>query len=164
MPNTPFDFDPLRRSLLVAGCSNWLLAPLLTTVGLVPLRVLAADVGRLAFQATSLAEALQATGANGSLESTMIFIKAVDISENGAQVPIEVVSNIAASQQMLIFVDRNPLPLAAKLTFANGAVPRARLQLKMAETSRVRVVIKAADGKTYHASREIKVTIGGCGT
>ncbi|HOL65583.1 MAG TPA: thiosulfate oxidation carrier protein SoxY, partial [Accumulibacter sp.] len=63
-----------------------------------------------------------------------------------------------------IFVDKNPLPLAAKLIFANGTVPRARLQLKMAETSRIRVVIRAANGKTYHASREVKVTIGGCGT
>ncbi len=164
MPETPGELDSLRRRLLAAGCSSWLLAPLLTTACLVPLRALAADASRLAFQATSLADALQATGANGATDSPLIVIKTVDISENGAQVPIEVVSNIPASQQMLIFVDKNPLPLAAKLTFANDAVPRVRLQLKMAETSRVRIVIKAADGKTYHASREIKVTIGGCGT
>jgi len=87
----------------------------------------------------------------------------VDIAENGAQVPLEVVSNIAGSQTIAVFVDKNPLPLAASLSFAKGALARVRLQLKMAESSRIRIVVRAADGKTYHASREVKVTLGGCG-
>ena len=55
------------------------------------------------------------------------------------------------------------MPLAASFSFANGALPQVRVPLKMAETSRVRAVVKTADGKQWHAQREIKVTLGGCG-
>jgi predicted secreted protein len=33
----------------------------------------------------------------------------------------------------------------------------------MAESTRIRVVVRAADGKIYHANRDVKVTLGGCG-
>lgn len=155
--------DTLRRRLLLAGSSSWLMAPLLSLTGLRPSRVLAADASRLAFTATTLADALKAAGVNKSADSAQIVIKAAEIAENGAQVPIEIVSNIPGSRQAMVFIDKNPLPLAANLHFANGALPHVRLQVKMAESSRLRVVVKATDGKTYHASREIKVTIGGCG-
>jgi sulfur-oxidizing protein SoxY len=38
-----------------------------------------------------------------------------------------------------------------------------RVPLKMAETSRVRAVVRTAEGKLWHAQRDIKVTLGGCG-
>jgi len=97
------------------------------------------------------------------MESGGIVIKAPDVAENGAQVAIEIVSAIPAGQTIMVFVDKNPMPLAASLAFANGAVPHTRLQLKMAESSRIRVLVKAMDGKIYHASRDVRVTLGGCG-
>jgi sulfur-oxidizing protein SoxY len=118
---------------------------------------------RAAFTSTSLGESLKAYVAQNSIESRDIVISAAEITENGAQVPIEVVSNIPGNQTIAVFVEKNPMPLAASMNFANGALPQARLQLKMAESSRVRVVVKTADGKTYHANREVKVTLGGCG-
>jgi sulfur-oxidizing protein SoxY len=138
--------------------------PALLAAGLLkPLRVLAAEWPRAAFTATSLGESLKAYVAQNSIESRDIVISAAEITENGAQVPIEVVSNIPGNQTIAVFVEKNPMPLAASMNFANGALPQARLQLKMAESSRVRVVVKTADGKTYHANREVKVTLGGCG-
>jgi sulfur-oxidizing protein SoxY len=118
---------------------------------------------RAAFTSTSLGESLKAYAAQNSLESRDIVISAAEITENGAQVPIEVVSNIPGNQSIAVFVEKNPMPLAASLNFTNGALPQVRLQLKMAESSRVRVVVKTADGKIYHANREVKVTLGGCG-
>jgi sulfur-oxidizing protein SoxY len=115
-----------------------------------------------AFKASRLSEALKAFGVQSSTESRDIVINAAEISENGAQVPVNIVSNIPGSQNMAVFVEKNPLPLAASLRFANGALPVVRLQLKMAETSPVRVVVTTADGKIFHARREIKVTLGGC--
>jgi len=50
----------------------------------------------------------------------------------------------------------------AKFDFAEGALPFVKVNVKMAETSDVRVVATAG-GKSYQASKEIKVTIGGCG-
>ena len=59
-------------------------------------------------------------------------------------------------------IEKNPFPLAAKFDFKEGALPFVKLNVKMGETSDVRVVAEAG-GKHYTASREIKVTIGGCG-
>ncbi len=71
--------------------------------------------------------------------------------------------SLTGNQTISIFVEKNPMPLAASFAFANGALPQVRVPLKMAETSRVRAVVKATDGKLWHAQREIKVTLGGCG-
>lgn len=155
--------DPLRRTLLKSAGTSCAIAALLAAGLLKPTRVLAVEWQRQAFSATSLGESLQAYGTQNSAESRDIVINAAEITENGAQVPIEVVSNIPGKQSIAVFVEKNPAPLAASLSFANGALPQVRLQLKMAESSRVRIVVKAADGKTYHADREIKVTLGGCG-
>jgi len=150
----------LRRTMLKsAGAVGTLLAAGL----LKPTDGLAAEWQRQAFFATTFSDALKAFGVTASTETRDILIGAAEISENGAQVPVDIVSNIPGNQTLAVFVERNPMPLAASLSFASGALPQVRLQLKMAESSRVRVVVKAADGKTYHASREIKVTLGGCG-
>jgi len=43
-----------------------------------------------------------------------------------------------------------------------GALPFVKVNVKMGETSDVRVIAQAG-GKTYVATKEVKVTIGGCG-
>jgi sulfur-oxidizing protein SoxY len=163
VPATASKIDPLRRIILKSAGASGAIGMLLASGLLRPTGVLAADWNRPAFTAASLSDAIKASGLTGSVESSGIVIKTVEIAENGAQVPVEVVSNIADSQTIAVFVDKNPLPLAASLNFAKGAMPRVRLQLKMAESSRIRIVVRAADGKTYHASRDVKVTLGGCG-
>lgn len=155
--------NPLRRTLLKSATGTGTLGLLVAAGLLKPTRLLAAEWNRPAFTATTLADALKAYGAAASTEHRDIIITAPEISENGAQVPLEIVSNLPGSQTIAIFVEKNPMPLAASLSFANGALPLARLQLRMAETSRVRAVVRTSDGKIHHASREIKVTLGGCG-
>jgi sulfur-oxidizing protein SoxY len=156
--------DPLRRDLLKSAGTSFTISTLLASGLLKPKVVLAADWRqRQAFTATTLGESLKAYGAQSSMETRDIIISTAEITENGAQVPIEIVSNIPGDQSIAVFVEKNPMPLAASLNFANGALPQVRLQLKMAESSRLRVVVKAADGKIYHANREVKVTLGGCG-
>ncbi len=157
------DTNPLRRHLLRAAGAGSAYAALAAAGLLTPLRVIAADWQRNAFTATTFADALKAHGSAGSAESREILFTAPEIAENGAQVVIEVSSNLPGSQTISIFVEKNPMPLAASFSFANGALPQVRVPLKMAETSRVRAVVKTADGKQWHAQREIKVTLGGCG-
>jgi sulfur-oxidizing protein SoxY len=77
-------------------------------------------------------------------------------------VPIEVVSNIPGTTSIAVLIEKNPFPLAGKFDFRDGAAPFLKLNVKMGETSDVRVVASAG-GKHYVATREIKVTIGGCG-
>jgi sulfur-oxidizing protein SoxY len=130
---------------------------------LVPSRVLAAEWNRPAFTARNVADALKSYGAAGAAESRDIVISAPEIAENGAKVEIEIASQIPATRSIAVFADKNPMPLCATLEFSGNALPFCRVQLKLAETTRIRAVVRAGDGKTYVAFRDVKVTLGGCG-
>lgn len=153
----------LRRKFLRGGASAALLAPLLGTGLLVPGKVLAAEWNRDAFTARNVVDALKAYGSASAIDSRDIVINAPEIAENGAKVEVDITSNIANSRSLAVFADKNPMPLCAAIEFTGLALPYARVQIKLAETTRVRAVVKTTDGKTYVAFREIKVTLGGCG-
>lgn len=154
--------DALRRRFLRASAGT-LLLPLLGTGLLAPRRVLAANWNRPAFTATQTGEAMKAYGAGNAVESREVLISAPEIAENGAKVDIEVTSNLPNTRGIALFIERNPMPLSAALDFGPNVLPFARLQVRLADTTRVRAVARTADGKHYTASREIKVTVGGCG-
>ena len=126
-----------------------------------PLSVFAAW-NEQAFGAKTAADALKNIGAASPAPSKDILIEAPQIAENGAVVPIEISSNIPATTSIAVVIEKNPFPLAGKFEFKEGALPFVKLNVKMGETSDVRVVA-VAGGKHFTASREIKVTIGGCG-
>ena len=153
----------LRRKLLKGGTAAALLAPWLGTGLLVPGRILAAEWNRAAFTARTIGEALKAFGAAAATESRDVLIIGPEIAENGAKVEVEITSHIPGTRNIAVFADKNPMPLCAAIDFAGAALPYCRLQLKLAETTRVRAVVKACDGKSHVAFREIRVTLGGCG-
>jgi sulfur-oxidizing protein SoxY len=140
------------------------LAAALSAGLLTPTRVLAAEEwNKAAFDAKDVAGALKGIGAANAADSKDIVLKAPDIAENGAVVPIEVVSNIPNSVSIAVLSLKNPLPLAASFDFANGAMPEMQVRVRLAETTMVKAVVKTADGKFYTAQKEVKVTVGGCG-
>ena len=155
--------NELRRKLLRGGSTAALLAPWIGTGLLLPGRVIAAEWNKTAFTARSIGEALKAWGAANAGESREIVVYAPEIAENGAKVEVDITSQVPSTRSIALFADRNPMPLCAAIEFSGGALPYCRVQIKLAETTRVRAVVKAADGKTYVAFREIKVTLGGCG-
>lgn len=155
--------NELRRKLLKGGSTAALLAPWIGTGLLLPSRVIAAEWNKTAFTARSIGEALKAWGAANAGESRDIVVSAPEIAENGAKVEVDITSQVPATRSIAVFADRNPMPLCAAIEFSGGALPYCRVQIKLAETTRVRAVVKATDGKTYVAFREIKVTLGGCG-
>ena len=126
-----------------------------------PLTVLAAW-NEQAFGAKTAADALKNIGAAAAAPSKDILIEAPQIAENGAVVPIEISSNIPGTTSIAVVIEKNPFPLAGKFDFKENALPFVKLNVKMGETSDVRVVA-VAGGKQFVATREIKVTIGGCG-
>ena len=123
---------------------------------------MAAEWNKAAFGATSLTDTLKSLGASGASPSRDISINAPDVAENGAAVPIEVVSRIPNTQSITLVADRNPFPLLASFDFAGSAEPYVSTRVKLAGSSDVRVIVRA-DGRHYVAVREIKVTTGGCG-
>jgi sulfur-oxidizing protein SoxY len=145
-----------RRLLLVRAGAAALALGLLA-----PLRALAAW-NKDAFGAKSAADALKSLGASGAAPTKDIVIDAPQIAENGAVVPIEIASTVPGTTSIAVLIEKNPFPLAARFDFHEGALPFVKLNVKMGETSDVRVVATAG-GRHYVATREIKVTIGGCG-
>ena len=129
---------------------------------------LAAEWNKAAFGANNSADALKVIDATTAINSKDIVIKTPEIAENGSVVPIEVTSNIAGTQSIAILVERNPFPMAASFDIANGGEAYVGMRLKVAGKVKsddpspiLRVIVKAS-GKTYTASRELKITIGGC--
>ena len=154
--------DVLRRTLLRgAGAGSALYAAL--AAGLLrPGQVLAAAWNKSAFEAKTIADAVKTLGYGSAVESKDILVKAPDIAENGAVVPIDITSNIPGTQTISVLIEKNPFPFAASFDIANGALPYVALRVKVGESSNIRVVVAAA-GKFYVTSKEVKVTIGGCG-
>jgi sulfur-oxidizing protein SoxY len=114
------------------------------------------------FDAKAAADALKSLGVATAQPSKEIVLSAPDIAENGAQVPITITSKIPNTQSISIVVDKNPFPLNSTYEFSNGADSYVSTKLKMGQTSNVIAVVKA-DGKFFTATKEVKVTIGGCG-
>src|SRR5438046_8001301 len=143
--------NPLRRALTAA----------LVLAIARPLSALAAW-NQEAFGAKTPGDALKNLGVPNAAPSSELTIEAPQIAENGAVVPIEISSAIAGTSALIVLIEKNPFPLAARFDFKEGALPFVKLNVKMGETSDVRVIAEA-DGKYYSASKEVKVTIGGCG-
>jgi len=127
-----------------------------------PVIVLAAEWNKAAFDAKVLADAMKSLGATAVTESDQIQLKAPEIAENGAIVPVEITSKIPGTQTIYIIADKNPQPLVAIFDIGPGLEPFISTRIKMGESSKVRVLVKAG-GRFYVATQEVKVTIGGCG-
>ena len=151
-----------RRTFLKGAGAAGTVAVAVAAGLLKPTEVLAAEWNKAAFDAKGMPDALKVLNATGSADSKDITIKAPDIAENGAVVPVEVTSKIAGTSSIALMVEKNANPLAASFDLANGADGYVSTRIKMGQTSNVRVVVKAG-GKSYTAVKEVKVTIGGCG-
>jgi sulfur-oxidizing protein SoxY len=127
-----------------------------------PVRLLAAEWNKAAFDAKVLADVLKNIGATSATDSEQIQLKAPEIAENGAIVPVEITSRIPGTQTIYIIAEKNPQPLVAIFDIAAGLEPFISTRIKMGESAKIRVLVKAG-GKFYVASQEVKVTIGGCG-
>ncbi|OFZ70982.1 MAG: thiosulfate oxidation carrier protein SoxY [Betaproteobacteria bacterium RBG_16_58_11] len=151
-----------RRTFLKGAGAAGTVAVAVAAGLLKPTEVLAAEWNKAAFDAKGMPDALKVLDATGSAVSKDITIKAPDIAENGAVVPVEVTSKIAGTSSIVLMVEKNANPLTANFDLANGAEGYVSTRIKMGQTSNVRVVVKAG-GKSYTAVKEVKVTIGGCG-
>ena len=123
----------------------------------------AADWNKAAFETNSMDATVKALGGSAPSQSKDIaFFQTPDIAENGAVVPIGITSNIPKTESIAILVEKNPNMLAAVFDVPAGTDPSLSTRIKMGQSSNVYALVKA-DGKYFVASKEIKVTLGGCG-
>ena len=128
-----------------------------------PRQAHAADWNKAAFEAKDIASTVKALGGTAAaVESKDITATAPDIAENGAVVPVAVVSKLPKTESIAILVEKNPNTLTAAFLIPAGTDPNVSTRVKMGESSFVRVVAEAG-GKHFSASKEVKITIGGCG-
>ena len=151
-----------RRRVLGAGGQLGLLALLAAAGFLRPRDALAQQWNAAAFSTHGIAATLKALGVSGSVENSGIQIGAPDVSENGAYVPISVTSQLARTESIAILLENNPNALSAVFDVPAGTDPYLSLNVKLAESTNVYALVRAG-GRYYHARREVRVTIGGCG-
>ena len=152
----------LRRKLVKTAVFVGTTASLVGTGVLLPQRALGAYAAD-AFAARDVDGALR--GSLGSVEhsaSDSVKLKAPDIAENGAVVPVTVSASMDNVDVISIIVAANPGPLTSTYMLSSSSEPFVSTRIRMAKTSDVIGVVKA-NGKLYSATKEVKVTIGGCG-
>jgi sulfur-oxidizing protein SoxY len=131
--------------------------------GLLAPQQLLAAWNQAAFEAKEVPNALNALlGSSTTEPSEAIKIKAPDIAENGAVVPITVETTLADVESIAIIASENPVPLVASFNLGKNAQGFISTRIKMGKTGDVIGVVKAG-GKLYSAKKGVKVTIGGCG-
>ena len=94
--------------------------------------------------------------------SDKVSLDAPEIAENGAVVPIAITTTLPDVTSISIVVAGNPFPLTAHYIIPPGTSAAVANRLKMAKTSNVMALVEAG-GKIYSATKEVKVTVGGCG-
>jgi sulfur-oxidizing protein SoxY len=133
-------------------------------LGIRPRAARAADWNKDAFGAKSVEDVVKALGAGSPATTTDVSWGTTPaIAENGAVVPVNVTSKIPNTQAIAIIIEKNPNKLAAHFRFPEATEPAVSTRVKMSETSNIHALVKTRDGKWYMATREIKVTLGGCG-
>ena len=115
-----------------------------------------------AFKAKSAADAIKALYGKTAEPSDKVKLDAPEIAENGAVVPISVTTDLADVTSISFLVTENPNALAASYRIPAGTMPSVANRLKMAKTSNVIAIVEAG-GRLYSATKEVKVTVGGCG-
>lgn len=109
------------------------------------------------------------TGGKTPIEG-LVRLDLPELAENGNTVPMTVRVDVpvgktagAHVEEILIVAPANPNARVVRFRFSPMSVPEAATRIRLAETQNVVAVAKFSDGTFFSATRQIKVTIGGCG-
>ena len=133
----------------------------LVSLGIITQSQAQAAVDHASFQVKTLQDALKAIGGTAAT-SDQVSVVSPDIAENGAVVPVGAISKLPNTTEIYLIVEKNPTPLAVAFMIPAGTVADVQTRLKMGQSTNVIAVVKAG-GKLYSATKETKVTLGGCG-
>ncbi len=124
---------------------------------------IAATLPATGFASTDLtADAIKAFTGGAEVKEGGVEIGAPEIAENGNTVPVEV--SAEGATDILLLAAGNPNPGVATFHFgALAGASEAKTRIRLAKTQDLVAVAKMADGSSAQGTREVKVTIGGCG-
>ena len=151
-----------RRSFLKGTLAGSAVA-VAAGAGLLSPRSVLAAWPESAFESKSVQDAMNNLFGTADNKATGdIKIKAPDIAENGAVVPVQVSTKMSNVNAIAIIAEKNGTPLAANFELAANAKADVSTRIKMGKTMDVIAVVKSG-GKLFTARKNVKVTIGGCG-
>jgi len=162
MTNTHDGFALSRRVVLQGAASVALVGLGSTAFGLAPALAANDKYPEEAFKQKSGADAIKLLYGKTAEPSDKVKLDAPEIAENGSVVPISASTTLGDVTSIAFLVTENPNALIASYKIPAGTLPSVANRIKMARTSNVIVVVEAG-GKLYSATREVKVTVGGCG-
>ena len=163
MTITDNGFSATRRLILKGAATVALVGLGNIPFGLAPVFAAANDkYPEDAFKQKSDADAIKSLYGKAAEPSDKVKLDAPEIAENGAVVPISVSTTLADVTSISLLVSENPNALVASYKIPSGTVPTVANRIKMAKTSNVIAIVEAG-GKLYSATKEVKVTVGGCG-
>lgn len=116
------------------------------------------------WSAKKVDDAINALYGTSATTEAKVKLKAPNIAENGAVIPVTFSTKVKA-KTIAVFQDADPESAVAVFTMHEKSLPGEDfgIRIKMKKTGKVTVVAESTDGKLYSASKEVKVTIGGCG-
>ena len=151
----------MKRRLFLKGSLASSVIAVAAAGGLIMPRQVLAAWPKEAFSAKSLGDAQSKLGLAAGTASDAVMLDVPDVAENGGAVPVKVETSLTDVKSISIFVEKNNQPLTANTVFQAGAKPYVSIRIKMSQTSNVIALVEAG-GKSYTASKEVKVTVGGC--
>ena len=158
--------SPITRRLVLRGAGSIALTGLglsVTSLRATPALAAANDkYPEEAFKQKDAKEAIKLLYGRTAEPSDKIKLDAPEIAENGAVVPISVSTTLADVTSIAFVVPENPNVLAAYYKIPQGTLPNIANRLKMAKTTSVIVLVESG-GMLFSATKEVKVTVGGCG-
>ncbi len=116
-----------------------------------------------AWEVEKTVDGIKALYGNGGLKKSGIEFKAPKLAENGGSIPITIKSKLDL-ESVALFQDANPRCLTCVFSIPEGAIIEYDIRIKMRQTAFVTVVGKVrGSGELVMATKEIDVSIGGCG-
>ena len=153
--------DMKRRVFLKASLAAGAVG-VVAGVGLLMPRAVLAAWNQAAFKAETVADAVkEGMGSDAMTDSAEVTIDAPDNPENGAAVPVKVISTLSGVQSIALLVEKNARPLCGVFHLGKRMKPEISIRVKVAESADIIAVVKSGD-KLYSARKAVKVTIGGC--
>jgi len=147
-------------------------------IGVSRRQVLAGSAGALAIAAFGVAPAQAANNAQDLIKAftggkpateAKVKLDLPEIAENGNTVPMTVTVESPMTEashvtEVLVLADGNPNAGVATFHFSPASgVAEANTRIRLATTQNIIAVAKMNDGSFVTASKQVKVTIGGCG-
>ncbi len=90
-----------------------------------------------------------------------IVLDVPSVAEDGALVPLSVASSLPGTREIVILVDVNPHPVAARFVIPEGTDAFAATRIRMARSGTVLAAVRTNAG-LFFTSRSAQVGVGGC--